>query len=134
MKTKTLAYILILLVASVSIARAGKQADPVPFSVLKYQGEDLPLYDAKDVRPLHSVPPRYPDAEKKKGIEGEVTLLLLVDVDGKVVDAAVKDAEKPSPFGEAARESALKWTYPKFTKDGKPTRYMVRTRVVFQIS
>lgn len=58
---------------------------------------------------LHSVPPKYPEAARKKGIEGDVMLEVHIDAEGHVSDAKVLSG--PEELRSAALEAILQWHY-----------------------
>jgi TonB family protein len=58
---------------------------------------------------LHSVPPKYPEAARKKHIEGDVVLEVHIDAEGHVSDAHVLSG--PEELRSAALEAVLQWHY-----------------------
>jgi TonB family protein len=129
MKHFTISCIVIALILSpVSLS-----AEPTSEGLVNYKGEDLPLYDSTQLPPSHAVKPIYPTAERRNGVQGTVIIIAIVDSEGKVVEAGVKSSQPSAAFGVAGKASVLQWSYPKMTKDGKPTGFLVRVHLSFSI-
>jgi TonB family protein len=60
-------------------------------------------------RRIQSVTPIYPQAAKDEGIEGKVTLNLLIGPDGKVVKALIISG--PTVLGESVLDAVKQWEY-----------------------
>ncbi len=58
---------------------------------------------------LHSAAPKYPEAARKKHIEGDVVLEVHIDAEGHVADARVLNG--PEELRSAALEAILQWHY-----------------------
>lgn len=98
---------------------------------------DPTYYSAREVdvhpAPMHPIVPQYPDAARRAGKHGRVTVLLHIEADGRVSDAEVIHAEHPDVFDEAALEPFRKsWFrfYPA-KKNGRPVRARVKLEVHF---
>lgn len=79
-----------------------------------------------DTRVLKKVPPEFPAAATKKGInEGKVRMGLTIDANGNVVDAKLLEAAPSNAkiFNEAATEALKKW---KFESTGTNQTYEVQ--------
>ncbi|MEO8004963.1 MAG: TonB family protein [Betaproteobacteria bacterium] len=72
--------------------------DPV-----RYEARELDVYP----RPMRPISPTYPASARDAHLAGSVTLLVLIDEGGRVVSAAVVDAEPGGIFEQAAREAVL---------------------------
>ncbi len=72
--------------------------------------ETLEIFVAYDEapQPLRLVTPEYPEIAKKAGLEGTVLLEIIVNTDGRVLDAKVMRSLQPGPGGcdEAAIKAA----------------------------
>lgn len=77
--------------------------------------------------------PEYPRRAREQGIEGRVTLQLLVDASGNVREARVLTSEPPGVFDAAARAAALRFTFAPGTVDGKPADAWVRQAIRFEL-
>lgn len=64
-------------------------------------------------------PPPYPSAEQRRGIEGTVTLRILVDVDGKPLEVSVDSSSGNRNLDRAASQHVLKhWRFKPAVRDG----------------
>lgn len=74
---------------------------------------------AYDVAP----PPRYPREAIREGLEGTVTLRVLVDVDGKPLEVVVERGSGHRVLDRAAREQVLeRWRFRPALRDGAPVQ------------
>lgn len=63
--------------------------------------------------------PQYPDRARRRQAESEVLMLVLVDENGQVVRAIVKQTDDPGlGFNEAARLAAMRARFSPATRDG----------------
>jgi TonB family protein len=63
--------------------------------------------------------PTYPDRARRRRVEADVLMLVLVDENGRVVRAIVKRTDDHAlGFNEAARQAALRATFAPATRDG----------------
>jgi TonB family protein len=105
------------------------QAPGVEVSVLSTPDPDgTASFDEPPVLVKYDAP-EYPEQAKRAGLEGNVTVELVVGEDGRVVDASVVDSSDPA-FEEAAVEAASRCEFRPAKLDGNPTR--VRVRVPYQ--
>jgi TonB family protein len=130
------ACLALFLVSAVGATAADQPAvAPTPAEVLVVDGREIPVYDAKQVRPIREpVGPEYPPKERKKRVSGHALLLAVVDLDGRVEKVIVKDTAGSDAFGPAAAKAVKKWRYPKLTHKGQPTTYVVKQTMVFQLA
>ena len=64
-------------------------------------------------------PPPYPGAEQRRGVEGTVTLRILVDVDGKPLEVSVDASSGNRNLDRAASQHVLKhWRFKPAVRDG----------------
>jgi len=73
-------------------------------------------------RELANIPPQYPQAALRRGIEGEVMVRLLIDERGKVEDVQVLRVEGHSSFREAVLDVVHKWTFRPARHGGRPVK------------
>lgn len=71
-------------------------------------------------QPLERVEPDYPPRARAKGLQGEVTVSLLIGPDGRVKDVRVLDASQPGVFDEAVVTAFEKWRFAAPTYQGRP--------------
>jgi len=110
----------------------------VMMAVFPSQAEGLPGVDdfvTVDEMPemTHQESPVYPEAEKEKGIEGEVWVKALVGKDGKVAQAVLGKSSGVQSFDDEALKAAWKCTYTPAKIDGKPIATWVTYRVEFKL-
>ena len=127
------AIITVSLLALAPSLPAAKPVSPKPQSVIVIAGETVPVFNSKEVQPLRTVPPEYPQEERRKNSSGHAAITALVDVDGKVEGAEISQSTPTPAFGEAAKASVKKWRFPKVIWEGKPTKYVVQVPVVFRL-
>ena len=81
---------------------------------------------------VKTVPPRYPEELRRRGVQGRVQLRMLVDESGTVADVQVVGNPDPA-FAAAATEAARRWEYNPGRKDGLRTRMWVNESVDFKL-
>ena len=77
------------------------------------------------------VKPEYPEIAKKAGIEGRVTVLVLVDKRGQV--ESVGKISGPEVFHEVARTAALQFEFTPAIQNDKPVKVWVALPFKFQL-
>lgn len=78
--------------------------------------------------------PPYTAASRRAGEEGDVRMKLLVDVSGRVLDAAIERSSNFRRLDEASREAALQCRFsPAIGTDGRPTRSWVTLDYAWRI-
>jgi TonB family protein len=90
----------------------------------------------------HVVPPRlvsrpepqYPDRARRRQVESDVLMLVLVDENGRVVRAIVQRTDDPGlGFNEAARQAALRASFNPASRDGLPGKMWTELPFSFRI-
>lgn len=81
---------------------------------------------------IHAVPPKYPEAARKKNVQGIVTLDILIGPDGKVKTAKVTDG--PKELAKAAQTAVKHWQYQKTMLHGKPIEVETTVAVGFKLT
>lgn len=99
--------------------------------------EDPTYYTAKqvDVHPAasHPVTPEFPDAAAQSGIEGYVTLRLLIDDAGAVREISVVEAQPPDAFEAAALSAFRNARFSPALRNGRPVKSEVLIKVSFEL-
>ena len=96
--------------------------------------EDPTYYPAKQLdeqpKPLQSINPEYPEDASAANIEGDVTLLILIDELGVVKDVSVVDAIPEGYFEESAIAAFRNAKFVPAKREGREvkSRFMVRVR------
>jgi protein TonB len=121
---------------SSSIAAADSPA-PAP-AVSEPTGANIPdtvPYPANelDIYPqaLTRIAPDYPEAARDAHVAGSVTLLVLIDEAGKVVDTSVSDAVPDGVFEETAQAALANASFYPAQKDGRAVRSRILIKVEF---
>jgi TonB family protein len=87
----------------------------------------------KSPRAVQTARPFYPRAPYDAGVEGPVSLELVVESTGSVGDVRVIESLHPD-LDEAAIASARKWRFTPGTKDGQPVDVIVTMDVAFRLA
>lgn len=69
---------------------------------------------------IEGAQPRYPQAARDAGLEGDVTLVYTVTASGQVTDVSVLEADPPEVFDAAALEAVRTWRYRPLRRGGEP--------------
>lgn len=116
---------------------APNQPSPLPALDIPL-AEDPTYYPGKlvDVHPaaLQPINPAYPDAVSFAGIEGTVTVLLMIDEFGKVRDVSVAEATPPGYFEESALAAFRSARFSAAIKDGRAVKSRVLIRVSYTLN
>lgn len=78
--------------------------------------------------------PEYPDIARRAGVEGTVTLHLVVGRDGKVEDVQVFRSTPRLIFDRAASEAVREWHYEPAIVDGRPVRARISQTLRFVLN
>lgn len=85
---------------------------------------------AYDVAP----PPRYPRIAARTGLEGTVTLRVLVDANGRPVEVAIERSSGHRELDRAARDQVLaQWRFHPAQRDGRAVSAYALVPVVFKL-
>lgn len=99
--------------------------------------EDPTYYTARqvDVHPaaLEPVNPAFPDAAAQGGVQGFVTLRLLIDDAGRVREMSVVEAQPPDTFEAAALDAFRNARFAPALRNGRPVKSDVLIRVSFEL-
>jgi eukaryotic-like serine/threonine-protein kinase len=90
--------------------------------------------DASPPRLLSRPEPVYPDRARRRQVESDVLLLVLVDENGHVIRTIVKRTDDPGVgFNEAARRAALRATFNPASRDGLPGKMWTELPFSFRL-
>jgi periplasmic protein TonB len=84
----------------------------------------------KRPEPVSQGPPAYPADMRKAKIGGVVTLVFVLNEEGRVEDARVENSTRPE-FEKPALEAVRKWRFRPGVKDGQNVRTYIRSPVRF---
>jgi protein TonB len=82
-------------------------------------------------RLAHAVVPQYPDVARLAGIEGDVTLRILVDEDGTIRDIATLSG--PPILARSAVRAVEQWRYAPVLVDGHPVGVVTTVTLAFRL-
>jgi len=78
--------------------------------------------------------PQYPDRARRRQAESDVLMLVLVDENGRVIRAIVKQTDDPGVgFNDAARRAALHATFQPASRDGLPGKMWTELPFSFRL-
>jgi TonB family protein len=78
-------------------------------------------------------PPEYPRASRLGGEQGRVTLLVHVDMDGRVTDAAVLGSSGHEALDRAAETAVRRWQFEPATQQGRPVLSTTTVSITFRL-
>lgn len=108
------------------------------FRSVKNDAPSLPpgVYESSQVdvppKPRSQPRPSYPGELKRKQIEGEVLLLVIVEPDGHVKDPVVLKATEVR-FAKSATAAVLKWRYKPALAGGSKVSCRIQIPIVFEL-
>lgn len=82
---------------------------------------------------LHMVQPEYPPQELLQGIEGEVTVELLINEEGEVENAWVLSSLGPKAFETASLKAVKQFRFKPPVQNGEPIQMWIRFQVRFRL-
>ena len=92
-----------------------------------------PVLAQTDYVLILSKPPAYPRKAVREGIEGEVTIIMLVNVRGRVDQVFVVNPENYPLLARAATEAVYRWLFKPHLIDGVPTPFWIRVPFAFEL-
>lgn len=87
--------------------------------------------DEQQKRLIHSVAPEYPEIARQAGVEGDVTLRVVISKDGSVEDVAPISGEPV--LARAAAEAVERWRYSPELLGGRPIGVITTVTVAFRL-
>lgn len=87
----------------------------------------------KRPEPIAQVPPTYPAELRKAKVEGVVTVLFVLNEEGRVESPKVETSTRPE-FEKPALEAIRKWRFRPGEKDGQPVRTFIRIPMRFRVT
>jgi len=82
---------------------------------------------------LGRIPPVYPMAAKRRGIEGWVKVRFVVNEQGGVEGIIVLDADPPGVFDQSVKRCVSRWRFKPGTVEGQPVKAWVETTIRFEL-
>lgn len=82
-------------------------------------------------------PPRYPALARRRGVEGDVVLLVTVDARGEVIKVALQKSAGLTAAHKALHHAAItavfRWRYRPAMRDGKATETVIKVPIEFRL-
>jgi protein TonB len=118
-----------------TIANTDIIEDPIRITPVGPDIEIVPYYKL-EVKPkqVYSAVPEYPDLPLKAGIEGTTVVKMLVDIDGRVIDAKILKSSGNQLLDQAAITAAMKSTFTPAKQRDKFVRVWVSISMRFKLS
>jgi protein TonB len=82
---------------------------------------------------IYAPPPTYPGQTRRKGIQGTVTVVAVLDRNGHVVSVRMEPGPLVDAFGPATLDAVRKWRFSPGKVDGRPVRCEVSIPVQFTL-
>jgi len=86
----------------------------------------------KRPEPVSQVPPTYPAELRKAKIEGSVTLVFVLNEEGRVEEARIENSSRPE-FEKPALEALKRWRFKPGEKDGVAVKAYMRLPMSFRM-
>lgn len=83
---------------------------------------------------LHAVEPKYPEHERERGIEGSVTVELLIDAMGQVAQVNVLELVGPMSFENSAINAVQQFEFQPPIENGVPSSMWIKFVIRFRIN
>lgn len=84
-------------------------------------------------KPVQQVAMEYPSSAKRQGVEGYVTLSLLISDRGDVERVRVLESNPPGVFDQAATQALRQWQFQPARYQGEAVRVWARQRIRFDL-
>jgi TonB family protein len=91
------------------------------------------VYEKKP-KPLSIPAPKYPELARRAGIEGDVIIKVLVNIDGSILDAIIFLSSGFEELDNAALEASMKAKFEPAAQFGRPVKVWVSIPVKFKLT
>jgi protein TonB len=105
----------------------------VPTSEVISEPTIMPVMD-DDAMPLVRIPPRYPRAASRRGIEGIVVISFTITKDGQVRDPVIESARPEHVFNNSALKAIMKWKFKPKMIDGQAVERQATQEIEFKLT
>lgn len=89
------------------------------------------IVSAASLKRVRMVSPVYPDAARKRGIEGWVELAFTVQTNGAVDEVEIRNASPAEVFDDAAMRAVRQWRFEPVERNGEPIEQRAMVRLKF---
>ncbi len=97
----------------------------IPLGMTPQTIAEMDIFELRDLdnnpRRLVAIPPIYPFNLKRMGVEGFTKLMIIIDKNGKVIKAMVKESSQME-FEEPSIRAVMQWKFEPGTRNGKPVK------------
>ncbi|NOR16759.1 TonB family protein, partial [candidate division WOR-3 bacterium] len=91
------------------------------------------VYEKKP-KPLSIPAPKYPESARRAGIEGDVIIKVLVNIDGSILDARIFISSGFQELDSAALEASMKAKFEPAKQFGRPVKVWVSIPIKFKLT
>ena len=98
------------MIATIGITDFNPFAPPEIPQAVTSTPEDFVAFDSPPVL-VHAEPPEYPDLARQAEADGTVTVVVTIDVTGRVINARVHDSDTIEALEQAAINAAYKFLF-----------------------
>ena len=97
---------------------------------------DSPIFLAWEEPPevIRKVMPEYPREALRDNIEGRVILMIVIDVEGNVIEVRVVRSIPPKIFDDAAIEAMSQWKFKPAQQNGVPIKVRLAYPIEFSLT
>jgi TonB family protein len=89
------------------------------------------IVSAASLKRVRMVSPTYPDAARKRGVEGWVELAFTVQTNGTVDNVEVRNASPAEVFDDAAMRAVRQWRFEPIVRNGEKVEQRAMVRLKF---
>ena len=113
--------------------RSSEVSEPVAVGLLDGRRKVYVITKAiKPPKAKHTSDPDYPESERRRKMEGYVSLHVIVDDQG-LVRLPTVDVSPGPEFSESAIEAVRKWTFEPARLDGQPVAFLINVTMKFNL-
>jgi len=117
-----------------AIEQRQKSTDAKSDSLKQKKAPEKPNLGVEMLTVAVQVPPIYPEEARKKGIQGNIHVQILVGKDGSVKEATIMKNETGSKdLEKAALDAVYKWKFDPAKHEGKPVEVNVIVPIKFKL-
>lgn len=99
-------------------------------------GEEAAIFSLDDLdqkpRTIYQPAPSYPPELQRKGVEGTVYVIFIIDRNGRVINAKVQKSTHQA-FERPALTAVKKWKFDPGKRGGKPVQFKMRIPITFSL-
>jgi protein TonB len=121
-------------VSTAPVSQPVRPAIPVNNAASEHENHPQPRGESRLARIVSQVKPNYPEAARRDGIEGVVSLEIHVNSSGKAERVETLQSSGDARLDAAAKTAVMKWLFSPKIENGEPVSDgVVRAKVVFKL-